>query len=750
MALVTNDPRSIRQNSGLALSVSALSIVAFSVPQPAQAQALQPVVDVCTGVGIDDSALRTLLQRTLVPTADGVENLFDDLLTVSILGVPLLSIPDVNLGVAQTTADLAAGNTISLQVLDTNGNVVGSGTCNVTTDGYALNTPAGIAIGGNQLTGLGAGPAANAGSLDAIAIGNGAVTTAPATGAVAIGTGAMVSAANGVALGAGSINDRAAQTGYTAYGVSGTANSAGAVSIGAVGAERQLTNVAPGTSATDAATVGQVQGAIVAATEDLIGYDDPTHSTVTLNGAGGTRITGVAAGNLSASSNDAVNGAQLHSTNQAVAANTSAISILQSDVTNNAGNITTLQNQVAAIGSDVSTLQGQVANNTGDIATLQGQVSTNAGNIANIQAQVSATNTNLAVLDAQAVKYDDPSRSAITLGGGAAGTTIGNVADGALAVNSRDAVNGGQLFATNQQVGANAASLTIAYSRLDGLDATVTTIDNRVTTNTSHLAVLQTQVSNLPVGYVSNVDGTTPSATATDTAAFRGAAGGAVRVTNVAAGTVAVGSTDAVNGGQLAATNAQVAANRSDIDQNTTDIAALSTTIRASAVAAVQYSDAATPTVSNGGAISQDVTFVGADASLPVRVHNVADGTAGTDAVNVRQVNAAFTQLQNGITQALTDANAYTDMRFAEIGFSLDNVRQDANAGTAAALAVATIPQTMEAGKSMIGGAVGHYRGQTAFGFGVSTANEEVAFKASGTIDMNGKGSIAVGAGIQF
>src|SRR5690242_7171675 len=112
----------------------------FPVATPASAQTLQPVVNVCTGVGIDDSALRTLLQRSLVPTAQGVETLFDDLLTVSILGTPLLSIPDVNLGVADTASDIAAGNTVSLQVLDTDGNVVGSGSCNVTTDGYTLNT----------------------------------------------------------------------------------------------------------------------------------------------------------------------------------------------------------------------------------------------------------------------------------------------------------------------------------------------------------------------------------------------------------------------------------------------------------------------------------------------------------------------------------------------------------------------------------------------------------------------------------
>jgi autotransporter adhesin len=822
-------------------SASLAATTGVALPQAAHAQALQPVVDVCTGVQLNDSLLRDVLSRTVVPTATGVEALFDNFLNLSILGIPLLTLPDVNLGVAQTTADIAAGNVVSLQVLDTNGNVVSPGTCNVTADGYALNTPAGIAIGGNQITGLGNGTPASAGELDAIAFGNGALTAVGATGAVALGTGASVSAANGVALGAGSTNTRGPQIGYAAFGITGPVDSAGSVSIGSPGAERQLTNLAPGTAATDAATVGQVQGAIAAITSDAIQYDDPTHASVTLDGAGGTVVTGVGAGAIAAGSSDAVNGDQLFATNQQVAANTAGIAA-------NAGDIATLQGQVTVNTGDIGTLQGQVAANTGDIGTLQGQVGANTADIATNTAGIATNTADIAALQATGVQYDDATQSSITLAG-AGGTTIGNLAAGDVSAGSTEAVNGSQLFATNQQVAANTSDIaalqtglgsvvgdignlqadvttntadiaaldgrvtvnegniigldgrvttnegdiasldgrvtvnednitnldgrvTIAEADISGLDDRVTVnegdianldgrvtvnegnlaslttnvgaIDTRVTANETNITVLQAQVANVPVQFVSDADRTTPSSVPTNTVALASASGGPATLTNVAAGTLSATSTDAVNGAQLFATNQNVA-------QNTADIATLSSNIAGSTVVAVQYSDPGAPTVSNGGTVTNDVTFVGADASVPVRVHNVADGIAATDATNLGQLQTAMTQLQGNIDQGLLDAKAYTDIRIAEIGFDLNDLRKDAFSGTAAAMAMAAIPQTMTVGESMMGGAVGYYRGQTAFGFGLSTTlSDRVVVKASGTVDTHGKGGMAAGAGIAF
>ncbi len=375
-------------------------------------------------------------------------------------------------------------------------------------------------------------------------------------------------------------------------------------------------------------------------------------------------------------------------------------------------------------------------------------------------AQLFATNQAIAAATGTpglALTYDDPTLATATLGG-AGGTTLDNVAAGTLAAGSMEAVNGGQLFATNQQVATNTTNIATATTRLDGIDAAVTSIDGRVTTNTTaitgidgrvtqnttQLAAVQAQVDNIPVGYVSDADGTTPSATPTDTAAFTGASGGAVRVTNVANGSLAAGSTDAVNGSQLGATNTQVAQNRADI-------VTISATIGAGSAAPLQYSNAATPTVANGGVPTQDVTLVGADPAQAVRVHNVAAGTAATDAVNLGQLQSTMTQVQGQIAQGYADSTAYTDMRIAEIGFDLNDLRKDAFSGTAAAMAMASIPQTITAGESMVGGAVGHYRGETAFGFGFSTtAGERVVIKASGTFDTHGKGGVAAGAGFAF
>ncbi|WP_347303430.1 YadA-like family protein [Croceibacterium sp. TMG7-5b_MA50] len=645
-------------------SAGVTGLVAIALATPAQGQALQPVVSACSGVQLPQSVVTDILDQAVVPLATGVDGVVGNLLGLNVLIPGLISITDFDTNLGNTLDAIAAGDPITLQVLDTDGNLISpTDACNVTADGFTLDTPAGIAIGGNQITGLGAnGQTASAGDLSAIAFGNGATTSAGLAGAVAIGTGASVTAGNSVALGAGSVADRGALTGYTAPLLGGTYDSIGTVSVGAPGALRQITNVAPGTAATDAATVGQVQavaGQVGALSDLAVQYTDTTRTDVALAGAGGTTISNVAAGTISAGSTEAINGSQLFATNQAIAA---------------------LQ---PGGGSGL------------------------------------------------AVTYDDASFATISLGGGAPGTTITNVAAGALSATSDDAVNGAQLFATNQ----------------------------RLTTTETNVTNLQVAVDNIPVGYVADADGVTPSTTSTNTAAFSGAGGGAVRVTGVAAGTLTAGSTDAVNGAQLAATNDQVA-------QNTADITTINNNLAGSTVVAVQYSNPGTPTVSNGGTITNDVTLVGANAAQPVRLHNVANGTAATDATNLGQ-------LQAGLNSTLVNANAYTDTRFGvvdnrvnqlttrvdqiafdlgEMDNSLRRARRDAFSGTAGAMAVAGLPQTIEAGRSMVGGGIGHYRGQTAFALGVSSTFSEGrgVVKAGGTLDTHGKGGFSAGAGFSF
>ncbi|WP_084909804.1 YadA-like family protein [Burkholderia ubonensis] len=98
-----------------------------------------------------------------------------------------------------------------------------------------------------------------------------------------------------------------------------------------------LKNVATGVDDTDAVNVKQlksVQSSINQLGAMAVTYDDSSKGVITLGGAGGTKITNVQAGTLGATSTDAVNGSQLHATNQQVAKNTTDITNLQENVTN--------------------------------------------------------------------------------------------------------------------------------------------------------------------------------------------------------------------------------------------------------------------------------------------------------------------------------------------------------------------------------------------------------------------------------
>lgn len=154
----------------------------------------------------------------------------------------------------------------------------------------------------------------------------------------------------------------------------------------------------------------------------------------------------------------------------------------------------------------------------------------------------------------------------------------------------------------------------------------------------------------------------------------------------------------------------------------------------------------------NGGTITRDVTFVGANMAAPVRVHNVANGTLANDAVNVGQLQAAMAASQTYTDSRIANLTTLTDARFAQVNFDLGELRNDAFAGVAGAMAFAGLPQTMDPSKSMVAGAVSHYRGETAFAMGVSSAFNDGAgiVKFGGSIDTRGHAGVTAGAGFSF
>jgi autotransporter adhesin len=139
----------------------------------------------------------------------------------------------------------------------------------------------GVALGGNAYA---AGPNdtaiggnAHVGADGSTAVGANATVSSNATNAVAIGEGASVSAASGTAIGQGA---SATATGSVALGQGSVADRENTVSVGSTGNERQVTNVAAGTEATDAVNKGQLDSGVAEAKT----YTDTT-ATQTLSSA---------------------------------------------------------------------------------------------------------------------------------------------------------------------------------------------------------------------------------------------------------------------------------------------------------------------------------------------------------------------------------------------------------------------------------------------------------------------------------
>ena len=164
----------------------------------------------------------------------------------------------------------------------------------------------------------------------------------------ALGVGAKANIESSVALGSDSVAD-------TDKGIAGFdfatdkqstetsptwKSTAGAVSVGdkTSNTTRQITNVAAGYADTDAVNVAQLKSGI----KNVVKYDSDANDKITLGGldntnpkvAGGVTITNLKAGTVSENSKDAINGSQLHATNDNITKNTNKITKNEGDITN--------------------------------------------------------------------------------------------------------------------------------------------------------------------------------------------------------------------------------------------------------------------------------------------------------------------------------------------------------------------------------------------------------------------------------
>ena len=447
-------------------------------------------------------------------------------------------------------------------------------------------------------------------------------TEALATGAdsIAVGTNARATAANSIAVGAGSLADRA-----------------NSVSIGAAGAERQVTNIAAGTAATDAVNLGQLQASEQGALRyDLNGDGSVNYASATLGQSGtATTLRNLGPGQVSATSSEAINGAQLFAANQAVATH------LGGGAAVNASGVLTAPtysiNNVAANGTITK-------GNYNDVGTAFDAVSNSLANVADQTGEI----------DKLAVKYDvDASGNvlnSVTLTGtGTGAVKITNVAAGSILAGSSDAITGDQLFSTHSTI-ANYFGGTTAYNGTTNVwTAPKFSISSIATDGT----FTSGDYNNVTAAFTA-VDG---SLKVLNQRITNGGGGSAyLAVNSTAAAATAAGAEAVAVGPQASAAGANSVAVGNGASASAGNSVALGAGSVASVGAQSGYTGAYGQTGASNSAGEVSVGSTGSER----KITHVADGSDTYDATNVGQ-------LKNGVNYAIDESKKYTDQKIQNI-----------------------------------------------------------------------------------
>ena len=242
----------------------------------------------------------------------------------------------------------------------------------------------------------------------------------------------------------------------------------------------------------------------------LDGSNVKVNDKVTIDQNG--KISGVAAGEVSKTSTDAINGSQLHQTNENVAALDKRVTANEEAIKQNADKINKLDNRVTQNEKDIKQNATDIAQNKTDIKNLGDRV-TNVEELAKKHTTVTAGDNNITVdegtnadggkeykvalsnkISVDSVTAGDTTISdkgleikdgpSVTKDGINAGNKkITGVADGDVKENSKDAVNGGQLHQAKADIN----------NRIDG-------VENQVVSNTNRINQLGSRVNKVGAG----------------------------------------------------------------------------------------------------------------------------------------------------------------------------------------------------------------------------------------------------------
>ena len=593
------------------------------------------------------------------------------------------------------------------------------------------------------------GTLANASAVVSTAVGNGA--KASAIQASALGNGAEATGGSSIAIGA---KARASGSDALASGSNANASSINAVAVGKDSNSSAVNSIALGTSSNVSAVSAVVIGTQAKGTHEnsvtlgsysssaandfnqtakaLSYFGDKSSVTVKYNGTSSTQkgavsvgdgklvrqIQNVGAGRITAESNDAVNGSQLYQAYY-----------------NTGFNIQNNKTDTSRINTN-----GKVNFVNGKNTEVVVEDGDNAANITvNLKDDITVNNVTANNLTVGPVTINKD-------GINAGDKKITNVSNGTISADSKDAVNGSQLYAAKNELNTNITKAAAAAktevkagtnvevsSETGANNQTIYTVNAKDTSAsveagsdaiTVTVGGETTKKDGLSVTTVTNYKVDLSQKTKDE---IKNAAGRGFNVTASASeGTV-------VN----EVTEETVQSTATKMDKLTLDAGKnIKLTHKKGKVLSVAVSD--TPTFKNvttTGDLNVGGT-VHAHGGLDVhnnRIVNVADPKDPTDAVNKRYVDNAVKNINNNINR---------------LDNKIDHVDRRLRAGIAGATAISFLQRPNEAGKSLVSVGVGGYRNENALavGYGRNSDNNKISIKVGASInsrsDVNWGGSI--------
>lgn len=570
---------------------------------------------------------------------------------------------------------------------------------------------------------LAAGYNANASGTQSTALGNSA--NAGGMWSTAVGRNANAAGGSAIALGNSANADGAASV---ALGVSSQATATGAVALGQNAKATHQGSVALGTNSETAAAVATKSATLNGNTYTFSGTTPS--STVSIGSVGNERtLTNVAAGRISDSSTDAINGSQLYAAYTEIDSLNTKVDELSN------GALTFVDDAgteiVRKLGASLNVKGGADAdkltdNNIGVVATDANTLTVKLTKDIDLTPDGSVTVGNSKLNNNGLTINNGP--SVTTTGVDAGKLKITNVADGDISPISADAVNGSQLYDTantiatalggNSSVNANGAVSAPSYTVVDG--APTNEVSKTVNNVGSAITALNDAVTS-PLTFAGDT-GTPSQRKLGSTVTVKGGVSNESQLTDNNIGVISDGN------GSLTVKLAK------DIKVNS--VTAQTVTANIAVADTVKTGDTTIDT--NGLTIvgGPSITKTGINAA-GTKVTNVKAGTEDTDAVNFSQLKATEKNINNKINN---------------IDSKVNKVDKRLRAGIAGATATAGLPQAYLPGKSMLATAGGTYRNEAAIAVGYSriSDNGKVIYKLTGNSNTRGDFGGSIGMGYQW